>query len=945
MINGNGKTLKLAALLATTIATCALVYNQPDQSKLNDIPNRLPEAAPYVVAEAQAFPPPYHDHWEQEDSPGQCQTCHQKIFDEWNGSMMSNSWRDPAWRAAFLALARATSANGECDTPAPPDGTPKASHNPFANKGECSSTFDIGTGKYTVSRPGSLLDFFCSRCHMPTDYVDNIPLRNVKLDPNTNLEIAPGDPNFNPTSDNGTGIAFAAALAQYRNTDSGKSGIICAVCHTYAETRDTPFHNYVHSASAYVPAQGTKPRNELLAAAQQDIFNVPDGSKQNLGYSIGAGAYRLSPHAIGSPERFGPLAANPEGKDNYTSQIFGQEIPYQKIDPAKHKGYHQAMFLRAEMCAACHDVTNALPIKNPIGKWVGGFPIERTYTEWANSAYADRPGNKNFDPHFKRDCQSCHMQQDYGQPGTAQTLYKDGKPLPPQVDRVANEGGSPHPFFTHHFVGGNAYVTGLIGKDVDQTGNIAPYPELSAFSFSSADEKSLYSRGFWTHTERKGAYAQQARLAWDRLRHVLSMDVRGPATAPANTTVPLSISIANTGSGHDFPTGFPEGRTAWLALHAYDLATGKELQIQDNVWKRASLGVGNLTTEEMVDPNFPGCNWKIPAGSADPYSMQFKAVASLGDGCPTLDLPYATPLNLVTNKSGLPIDKDGRVIDRNNSTALPQFKDNDGNGDLFDDSFLRDTRFKPRGRPEYEKKIDRYSVIIPQGTQGPVAVTAAVYYQSIEAVVALHFLGNMADTNNNFILEPCVLGGLCDGRKPATEPAVVEGAPPVPMVVRNWVIAVDGAPADKTSLRLAVYPAAGTQNAYQDTVVKAFFSRPVRGVDTRSFTLTDSAGKQIPAWVDQVGDGTWGLFPDPVLLKPGESYSAHLKAGVCDLSGQCTKQDTVWRFTVSKEPSQAAGDTSIPVGFALPAAAPANGSHATAAMHEKSRTSTRLASK
>ena len=47
-----------------------------------------------------------------------CQTCHQKIFDEWNGSMMSNSWRDPAWRAAFLLLSRATSANGECDTKA-----------------------------------------------------------------------------------------------------------------------------------------------------------------------------------------------------------------------------------------------------------------------------------------------------------------------------------------------------------------------------------------------------------------------------------------------------------------------------------------------------------------------------------------------------------------------------------------------------------------------------------------------------------------------------------------------------------------------------------------------------------------------------------------------------------------------------------------------------------
>jgi hypothetical protein len=123
MINGNEKSLKLAVLLGTMLATSALVYNQPDQRKLNDIPNRLPEAAPYVLAEAQAFPPPYHDHWEQEDSPGQCQTCHQKIFDEWNGSMMSNSWRDPVWRAAFFALAKATSAHGECDTPEPPDGT------------------------------------------------------------------------------------------------------------------------------------------------------------------------------------------------------------------------------------------------------------------------------------------------------------------------------------------------------------------------------------------------------------------------------------------------------------------------------------------------------------------------------------------------------------------------------------------------------------------------------------------------------------------------------------------------------------------------------------------------------------------------------------------------------------------------------------------------------
>src|SRR5260370_15638682 len=155
--------------------------------------------------------------------------------------------------------------------------------------------------------------------------------------------------------------------------------------------------------------------------------------------------------------------------------------------------------------------------------------------------------------------------------------------------------------------------------------------------------------------------------------------------------------------------------------------------------------------------------------------MQFKAVASLGNGCPTLDLPYATPLNLVTNKDGLPIDKNGRVINASNPTGLPQFKDTNGNGDYFDDSFLRDTRLKPRGHSESQINIDRYSIVIPAGTQRPIAFSSAVYYQSVEAVVALHFLGNLADTNNNFVLEPCVVGGLCSGCGGRTGIEVVGG--------------------------------------------------------------------------------------------------------------------------------------------------------------------------
>lgn len=918
------KIIKLGTLVATGLLV-GFLAKQPEPAGA-DLPNRMPEAAPYITEEAKALPPPYEEYWKTQNHPGQCQTCHQKIFDEWNGSMMSNSWRDPVWRGAFLLLARTASTNGECDTPAPPDGTEKSHHNPFAKQGECASEFDIGTEHVTLSRPGSLLDAFCSRCHMPTNYLDNVPLHNVTMDAKTGLESAPADTRFNPTSDNHTGIAYATVEEQFRNTESGKTGIFCAICHSFAATRDTPFHNYERSGTEYTPAVGPEARSDLLKPAEQDIFNVADKTKLNLGYSIGAGAYRLSPHAIVFPERFGPMAANPAPSptDQNTSSVFGEDIPYQQVDSSKHKAYHQAMFVRSEMCAACHDVTNALPIRNTLGRFAGGFPIERTYTEWANSRYADRPGNKFFDPNHKRDCQSCHMQQDYGQPGTAQTLYRDpvGHALPIIREAVATD-GKERPFFTHHFVGGNAFVPRLIGKDVDNSGNVSPYPELSVYSYSSEDHNSPYSRAVWTHLERKGAYTQQARLAWDRLRHVLSLDASGPQTANAGTTVPISLSVSNTGSGHNFPSGFPEGRIGWIAVHAYDLATGKELMIQDSEWKRTSLGVGSLTTEEVVDPSYPKCTaankpWILPPGSPDPYSIQFKAVASLGDGCPTLDLPFATPLNLKVNDKGMPIDKDGKVIDAaHNPKGLEQFADLDGDGEVFDDSFLVDTRLRPLPHPGATKKTDRYSVVIPPGTRGPVVVSTGVYYQSMEAIVGQKFLGNMTDTNNNMVIEPCVLGGRCDGRKPQTEPAVVEGAPPVPMAVRSFTIAINGAPADAAPPRVGVYPVPGATRAHLDTVPKVFFSRPVKGVDTTTFTLTDASGTVLPAWVDPIGDGVWGLFSNQVLLKPGATYTAHLAAGICDAAVEtsCTKDGAEWSFTVAADAVAADGNTGLPIGF------------------------------
>src|SRR5262245_27411350 len=105
----------------------------------------------------------------------------------------------------------------------------------------------------------------------------------------------------------------------------------------------------------------------------------------------------------------------------------------------------------------------------------------------------------------------------------------------------------------------------------------------------------------------------------------------------------------------------------------------------------------------------------------------------------------------------MPIDANERVVDASNPTTLVQFKNLDSNGDLFDDSFLKDTRFRPMPNADATKMVDRYAVVVPPSTQKPIAVTTTVYYQSVKAIVTLKFLGNITDTDEDFVLEPCVL--------------------------------------------------------------------------------------------------------------------------------------------------------------------------------------------
>src|SRR4029079_7869730 len=116
-------------------------------------------------------------------------------------------------------------------------------------------------------------------------------------------------------------------------------------------------------------------------ARSRDNGGVPEPNAPSLGYSTGAGSYRLSPHAIVLGERLGPLSSAKRAAetDDYLSGVFKRPAAGEPMASPKHEGYRHVFATRAEFCSTCHDVTNTLTIKNALGKWVGRVPNESTY--------------------------------------------------------------------------------------------------------------------------------------------------------------------------------------------------------------------------------------------------------------------------------------------------------------------------------------------------------------------------------------------------------------------------------------------------------------------------------------------------------------------------------------------------------------------------------------
>lgn len=296
-----------------------------------------------------------------------------------------------------------------------------------------------------------------------------------------------------------------------------------------------------------------------------------------------------------------------------------------------HAWAYSAYHIESRLCGACHDVTtpdtDAGPLKTlklADGTDTGRpFPIERTYSEWLQSRYADTAAPES------RTCQSCHMPTSQDANATACTI--GGYPN--------RQGDLP----VHAFAGGNTWVPALIKGEFSDTSAIA---------------------GSFGGVGRQASFDQTIAWARQMLADAAQLDTTVASYTPPSAgnagSLGLQVKVTNR-SGHKLPTGYGEGRRMWLAVEvhdangallfrsgAYDAATGvltrdaqlRVYEILQGIWNRNGGGtcdaedaggrpIFHFALNDCVakDNRIPPLGFR-PATAADPNGHELTPVGA-----------------------------------------------------------------------------------------------------------------------------------------------------------------------------------------------------------------------------------------------------------------------------------------------------------------------------
>ncbi|HET6349269.1 MAG TPA: T9SS type A sorting domain-containing protein [Candidatus Krumholzibacteria bacterium] len=204
---------------------------------------------------------------------------------------------------------------------------------------------------------------------------------------------------------------------------------------------------------------------------------------------------------------------------------------------AAHAVLYSPFHLSGNLCGTCHDVSNpvfqydgvpgkysptAFNMAHPDGNLRNMFPVERTFSEWTQTTYAN---GGVYAPQFAGNkaggmvstCEDCHMRDVSG--------------------KGCNVPGAPtrSDLGLHDLTGGNTFI-----------------PDILPDFFPSEVDVTQLDAG--------------KQRALDMLHLAASMSL---AAGQAGNRPTVTVTVTNE-TAHKLPSGYPEGRRVWINLKAYD---------------------------------------------------------------------------------------------------------------------------------------------------------------------------------------------------------------------------------------------------------------------------------------------------------------------------------------------------------------------------------------
>ncbi len=256
--------------------------------------------------------------------------------------------------------------------------------------------------------------------------------------------------------------------------------------------------------------------------------------------------------------------------------------PYgETFESPAHASADAGFTASSELCGNCHQVENpVVPWRDQAGNILGPhFPLDTTYDEWKQSAYAQ--------PDTLKTCQSCHMPTVVAADGgTSFSVAKFGMPRDSPMQHV--------------FVGGNVWG-------------------LQAVQLNGANSDGGLNDQFAQTT----SYAEQS------LKNAADISVSIGGDVSVGGTAAVTVRVTNK-TGHKLPTGYADGRRMVIqVLINGEAHTGafdggsliidawlREYQVQHG---RAGIGSeDHLALHDwiMFDSRIPPAGFSPPPGAA-----------------------------------------------------------------------------------------------------------------------------------------------------------------------------------------------------------------------------------------------------------------------------------------------------------------------------------------